>query len=645
MASILSLLASLTLDSSDFIKNLDDAQDRANSFKAPEVPALNVDKDDFEKDLEDAEGKVNWFKDVTIGAWEGIKDGLKKAGLTAMIGKLVQSMGVAVRQSAELGDEIDKGSKSLGISTRTYQELDYALKLSGGSVNDLAKGMSKFRAVAEDGVTEEQAKKFEELGINASEAASAEELMLQTLTAISGMDQSRQGYFIDYFFGKNNKGLSALLSDGTEQFKELMDEASDYGAVMSDEQVQNSVAFLDSVTKLETQLQGLKNEFAEGIVPLLTDAVEKVHEIIKFFTGDVEKSTGEVIQDADERAKSAGEELKRETAIAEAYIDKLAELGDYSTLDKLGQGSWNALAQSFMDKYPQFAQYVDLENKKLSENTDFIKENIEQFEEQQRQLLLTNALEEKQAAIVASEEKAESKRADSLNKVTQAEGERAVAISKINDLMEESGSTARLDTGASLQDAYNFINQNTEVGSDLELELVTITDEWAKLEAEAKDLRQESENLQQQTEEASAGLEASQQALTEYMTGVQSETATATSEVNGLKEAVNNLPDSKTITIDVQYNAGSLPGRAIGDRYVPFDMPVMVHRGEEIRTATAVRRDQGGGDFSGLEDRIEAAIRRGMAEATVNTYLNGQSITDDVNRNSVRQLKARRFAP
>ena len=128
------------------------------------------------------------------------------------------------------------------------------------------------------------------------------------------------------------------------------------------------------------------------------------------------------------------------------------------------------------------------------------------------------------------------------------------------------------------------------------------------------------------------------------MVSARSETETATEEVNGLTDAVNAIPSNKTITIDILYNKGDLPGRAIGDRYVPFDMPVMVHRGEEIRTATNARRDNGT-DFTDLEDRIERAIRNGMANAKVNSYLNGQDITDDVNRNTIRELKARRFSP
>lgn len=91
-------------------------------------------------------------------------------------------------------------------------------------------------------------------------------------------------------------------------------------------------------------------------------------------------------------------------------------------------------------------------------------------------------------------------------------------------------------------------------------------------------------------------------------------------------------------------------GHAKGLWSVPYDdYAANLHRGEMVLTASQARdyresKSNGNVDLTGLEDRIERAIRNGMANAKVNSYLNGQDITDDVSRNTVRELKARRFS-
>jgi len=102
--------------------------------------------------------------------------------------------------------------------------------------------------------------------------------------------------------------------------------------------------------------------------------------------------------------------------------------------------------------------------------------------------------------------------------------------------------------------------------------------------------------------------------------------------VNAINDAANNLN-------------GDEHSHAIGSAYIPYDnYPALLHRGERVVTATENRKGYGQVDISGLEDRIEEAIRRGMEGVSVRSYLNGKEITDEVNRSTVNQVKARRFA-
>ena len=88
---------------------------------------------------------------------------------------------------------------------------------------------------------------------------------------------------------------------------------------------------------------------------------------------------------------------------------------------------------------------------------------------------------------------------------------------------------------------------------------------------------------------------------------------------------------------------------AKGNWDVPYDnFPAILHRNEMVLTASRARRyrdgEETGFDPSALVSSIVSAIQSGMQGVTVNSYLSGRSISDDVNSRTIRQLKARRFA-
>ena len=82
---------------------------------------------------------------------------------------------------------------------------------------------------------------------------------------------------------------------------------------------------------------------------------------------------------------------------------------------------------------------------------------------------------------------------------------------------------------------------------------------------------------------------------------------------------------------------------------VPYDNYVSeLHRGEMVLNKSQARKYREGGfggiDMEGLSEAIQGAIKSGMENATVRSYLNGRDITSDVNRRQIKQLKARRYA-
>lgn len=97
--------------------------------------------------------------------------------------------------------------------------------------------------------------------------------------------------------------------------------------------------------------------------------------------------------------------------------------------------------------------------------------------------------------------------------------------------------------------------------------------------------------------------------------------------------------------VDESGGGGTETGFAKGARFVPYDMTARIHRGEEILTPSQARhRNEGSTDFSAMIPVLVGAIREGLQDATVRSFISGHDVTDDVSKNTMRQLKARRFA-
>lgn len=103
---------------------------------------------------------------------------------------------------------------------------------------------------------------------------------------------------------------------------------------------------------------------------------------------------------------------------------------------------------------------------------------------------------------------------------------------------------------------------------------------------------------------------------------------------------------------DVGWNGGSSSGGSFAKGLwdVPYDdFAANLHRGEMVLTASQARRYRSGGgngdiDYDVLAEKLAGAVMLGMNDVTVRSYISGRDVTDDVSRNQIRQLKARRFA-
>lgn len=214
-------------------------------------------------------------------------DNLKKTLSTvgAALGATIAAIGTAAvtagkkiwdmaNDTAEAGDEIDKQSQKLGISAENYQKLSYAMERSGADVEDFKKGtmnITKELANMQNGV-DGAGSMFNQLGISVQNAdgsfKSTEDVLLSTIDALSNMqDETKRNALANSVFGKSYQEILPLLNSGSDGIRQLMDEAEQYGMVMSDDAVKASAAFEDSLTKLKGTITGVKNALMGQLLP------------------------------------------------------------------------------------------------------------------------------------------------------------------------------------------------------------------------------------------------------------------------------------------------------------------------------------------------------------------------------------------
>ena len=248
------LAAKLTLDSSEYEKGLDNAENTAESKGSKIGSVLS---------------KAGKTGAVAIGAIG--------AGITALSTTMING----AKKTASYGDDIDKMSQKMGISAEAYQEWDAILQHSGTSIDSMSRGMQTLQKNAVN-----SADKFEKLGLSQEEVASmsTEELFAATIKGLQEMGEGAERTALaSELLGGSAKELGALLNTSAEDTEAMRQRVHELGGVMSDEAVKNAAAFQDSLQDMQTSMSGLGNKLMGTFMPSITGVMDGLTAI---FAGD-----------------------------------------------------------------------------------------------------------------------------------------------------------------------------------------------------------------------------------------------------------------------------------------------------------------------------------------------------------------------
>jgi len=260
---------------------------------------LGLDTTSYDKGLEGAEKTASSFGSK-LKTGLGIAAGVATTAVAATTAAAVAGGKAFVdgaKKTAEFGDNIDKTSQRLGISSKSFQEWDYVMNIAGTSMNNMQMGMKTMtnqldqaRKGSKDAVAN-----FKSLGISMKDikTMSREELFEKAIKGFQNMeDGTKRAALANKLFGRSGQELTPLFNMTATETENLIKQANDYGMVMSDKAVKASATFKDSLTTLNTTMTGVKNNMTAEFLPSLSTVMDGLSGV---FSGtDTEEGTKKI---------------------------------------------------------------------------------------------------------------------------------------------------------------------------------------------------------------------------------------------------------------------------------------------------------------------------------------------------------------
>lgn len=275
-----------------------DALDKAQT----ELDGMNKDLANNEKALKSAEAKTDSLGDAVRGLADAVGldippaldgmvtklEGVNKSAaiLVGTLGGVVYALGKVTLSAADSADEIAELAGKTGMSTETIQELNYAADFLETSTETIGSSMAKMTRnmdSARSG-TGDAAEAFKALHIRIKDGngqlKDSETVFYQVIDALGRVrNETEKDALSMAIFGKSAMDLNNLILAGSDGVKEYAKQAHEVGAVMDDETIAKMNELKDATDKMNKQWDAVKLQFAQVLLPIMTDLAEAINGI------------------------------------------------------------------------------------------------------------------------------------------------------------------------------------------------------------------------------------------------------------------------------------------------------------------------------------------------------------------------------
>lgn len=221
--------------------------------------------------------------------------GAVKSGLGLIVSGAVKAgegLAEIVTKTVETAGALNDTSVALGVTTDAIQELGYAAKLNGSSVEGMADGIRKLSITmaAAAGGSEEAAQTFRKLGVQLTSSdgqlRAADDVLGDIADKFKAMpDGARKVATAVALFGKSGAALIPTLTIGREELEKTRQEARDLGIVLDKDTIAAGDDLGDTWDKLKAAADGLRYSIGG---PLLSGFKELLDSMVRWIKANRE---------------------------------------------------------------------------------------------------------------------------------------------------------------------------------------------------------------------------------------------------------------------------------------------------------------------------------------------------------------------
>jgi phage-related protein len=209
-------------------------------------------------------------------AVEGFAGKLRKLGGIIAGAAVVVGIKNFVSGIAATGDELDKTSQRLGVTTDDLQALRHAAGLSGASAGELDGALVKLNANLADAAvgagTASKALKAAGIGVKDLDGnvRSASESLPEIADAFKKLQSpaDRTRFAMD-LFGRSGHKLIPLLEKGSAGIAEMRTELDKLGGGMSKDAIKASADLTDAMARMDLSFLSIKSRLAVALLPAI----------------------------------------------------------------------------------------------------------------------------------------------------------------------------------------------------------------------------------------------------------------------------------------------------------------------------------------------------------------------------------------
>lgn len=247
--NLFNLVATLVLNKQAYEQGLNEAGKSASSFSSKAGVAFKA---------------VSKSVIATIGVITGLAAGLAKISLSTIT----------------YGDDVDKMSQKLGLSTDAFQKWSFAMQLAGSDVSTLqmaVRQLTDFTLKLAEGDAEALLA-LQELGIGYEGfmAMDNDEQLMTIVEALQGMEnQTDKTAIAQQIFGNRvYQELMPVLNQEKGSLEELFDRFEYLGIVMTEDQAKASADLMDKWTLVQAKAKALTNNLLFELYPALDSIMD-----------------------------------------------------------------------------------------------------------------------------------------------------------------------------------------------------------------------------------------------------------------------------------------------------------------------------------------------------------------------------------